>query len=461
MEKDTNINEIKKIHTNNDVKTKKIRPETPSIDVVAIRNMGENSGNNILKNFSVLFKQIVLNENKNFLEGDVNMIEYLISKHSKININNVCKLIKLNLKINSEFNLLNQFGERLPILKELKLTNSVIPSIEDLGSNFKNLVVLIMDNCYLKDLSGIICFENLEEFSAKNNRIYDLFASDTIYLKISLYKNNKVEDLENITFLSGLENLHTLILKDNPIANNTQYLENLRIQIPWIQELDIDYQQKVHYENPKLDSKNSTSSSEFYLKESLKDSKNSKDFVYDLTTKENVEKYSRKLEKINVNTSIKDLKDNKSQEFYDVNKSEVFSLGGGKSYVGDSSLTTNTNSNSLMASHSTFKSNNNKNNFNTSQNTLTQSSMTSLHNSIFNMENRNSNILNINIDNNKLLALNKLNPVKLKNNGKDITNEKNEIKKVLAKHSQYVEINQEKEIMMKKLNKNTNKTNKK
>ena len=70
---------------------------------------------------------------------------------------------KLGIKINSDFGLLNQFGEYLPNLRELKLNHSVIQGISDIGTNFRNLQILHICNCNLKELSGsykLIIFRN-------------------------------------------------------------------------------------------------------------------------------------------------------------------------------------------------------------------------------------------------------------------------------------------------------------
>lgn len=431
----------------------KLRPQTPSIDVIAIRNSGENSG--VIKNFSSFFKQIVSNENKNFLGGEVNMIEYIISKYSNISINNVSQLVKLHLKIHAEYNLLNQFGERLPNLKELKLNNSNIPSISDLGSNFKGLVVLYMDNCNLVDLSGIICFENLKEFSAKNNKINDLFEIESVtsiqYLQL---ENNLIEELENITFVSTLENLNTLILKGNPICTNNNYLNQIKKEIPWLKDLDTDYEQKISYDNPMF---NATSSSFFNSSvnsnDSQKGSKNNE-------LSNSISKKKNTLEPINANNNSlsQDSKnDNERNEIEegiegDFDNNEISSKYDkldnrmDKSLV--DSLTTNSQTNSFLASHSTFKSFNKK----TNNNLLSQENPL--------IKSKGSNMFSINIDNNKLVKLGKLNPVKLKPNEEDEREEKEEMKKVFANHNECLDLDQEKEEIMKKLNKKGSSLNK-
>lgn len=431
----------------------KLRPQTPSIDVIAIRNSGENSG--VIKNFSSFFKQIVSNENKNFLGGEVNMIEYIISKYSNISINNVSQLVKLHLKIHAEYNLLNQFGERLPNLKELKLNNSNIPSISDLGSNFKGLVVLYMDNCNLVDLSGIICFENLKEFSAKNNKINDLFEIESVtsiqYLQL---ENNLIEELENITFVSTLENLNTLILKGNPICTNNNYLNQIKKEIPWLKDLDTDYEQKISYDNPMF---NATSSSFFNSSvnsnDSQKGSKNNE-------LSNSISKKKNTLEPINANNNSlsQDSKnDNERNDIEegiegDFDNNEISSKYDkldnrmDKSLV--DSLTTNSQTNSFLASHSTFKSFNKK----TNNNLLSQENPL--------IKSKGSNMFSINIDNNKLVKLGKLNPVKLKPNEEDEREEKEEMKKVFANHNECLDLDQEKEEIMKKLNKKGSSLNK-
>jgi Leucine-rich repeat (LRR) protein len=109
-----------------------------------------------------------------------------------VSIGEIPSLLKLNLKTSSEYGLLNQFGERLPNLKELKLNFSNIISIIDLGSSFKNLLVLHMDNCNLKDICGIVCFNSLVELSMRNNKISDLFEIEGLsnsleYLQLENY----------------------------------------------------------------------------------------------------------------------------------------------------------------------------------------------------------------------------------------------------------------------------------
>ena len=232
---------------------KRIRPETPHVIIgdtnssistsnsisTSISNVNVNQNNDLLfKNFSNFMRQIVDSENEKFLNGDINVIDYVLAKYLRININDLKHLRKLSIKINGSYGLLNQFGQRLVELKCLKLNDSFIPEINDLGSNFKNIIILQMNNCRLKELSGIVCFEFLEVFEAKNNEISDLIELEmcTSIKKLNL-SNNLIEKEENIYFLSSLDNLVYVNLSGNPIKNYDKKLKEL---LPNLKEIDIE-----------------------------------------------------------------------------------------------------------------------------------------------------------------------------------------------------------------------------
>ena len=221
---------------------KRARPETPRVFIGENMNNNQSQNQNakndlIFRNFSNFMRQIVDNKNDKFLNGDINVIDYVLAKYLKLNISEIQNLRKLNIKINGSYGLLNQFGERLINLKFLKLNDSFIQSIDDLGSNFKNLKILQINNCKLKELSGIICFQQLEILEAKNNEISDLIELEmsTSLVKLNL-ENNLIEDEQNIYFLSSLDNLDYINLSGNPIKN---YQNKLKELLPNLKEIDV------------------------------------------------------------------------------------------------------------------------------------------------------------------------------------------------------------------------------
>ena len=154
--------------------------------------LNEESENDKRKNYSISeYNKIVSSINKNqsptntnkyeeeILEGKINIIDKVIQKHMPVS--NDSKVISihpgltsLSLKIDKDFNMMNDIGYRLPNLIELNLQGSEIESIMDIGTSFNKLEKLNVSGCGLTDLSGIICFQNLKELNASNNKITDL-----------------------------------------------------------------------------------------------------------------------------------------------------------------------------------------------------------------------------------------------------------------------------------------------
>ena len=175
------------------------------------------------KNYSISeYNKIVSSINKNksltstnkyeegILEGKINIIDKVIQKHMPVS--NDSKVISihpgltsLSLKIDKNFNMMNDIGYRLPNLIELNLQGSEIESIMDIGTSFNKLEKLNVSGCGLTDLSGIICFQNLKELNASNNKITDLIDIEMCEeLKIIDLSNNLISDENNLLFLNSL-----------------------------------------------------------------------------------------------------------------------------------------------------------------------------------------------------------------------------------------------------------------
>ena len=205
----------------------KPRPQTPLVRVMnsAISNLensreGKNTNDYFLKNFSNFMKQIIDNKNEIFLSGDKNLVKYILSKYLNIPENDLNSLKKLSILITNNYGLLNQFGNFLPELKLLKLNGSNILTFNDIGTNFNKIECLQMKSCHLKDLNGIICMQNLQILDIEDNEISDLIDIDMCseLKKINLRKN-KILDSDNLTFLSSINNLEYIDLRDNPICD--------------------------------------------------------------------------------------------------------------------------------------------------------------------------------------------------------------------------------------------------
>ena len=216
-------------------------------------NEGQKEKENEIKNYSISeYNKIVNSINNNFnskeinkknkhdkeiLEGNINIIDKIIQKY--IPASNDNKIIKihpglthLSLKIDKNFNMLNDIGYRLPNLLELNLSNSDLESIMDIGTTFKKLEKLNVSNCGLSDLNGIICFQNLKELIASKNKINDLIYIEMCEeIKIIDLSYNLIEDENNLLFLNSCPKLQKVILTGNKIKSSGKNLLDKNIQL--------------------------------------------------------------------------------------------------------------------------------------------------------------------------------------------------------------------------------------
>ena len=209
----------------------RLRPKTPCIRVSTLSSSSRESlsssivtkasstNNNFLKNFQNFMKTIIDNQNETFLNGDKNLIKYTLSQYLNIPEDELASLTKLSIIISNDYGLLNQFGKFLPKLEILKLNTSNILSFNDIGTNFNHIKCLQMRSCHLKDINGLICMQSIEILDVEDNEISDVIDIEmcSTLQKINL-KSNKISDESNLTFLSSIDCLKYLNIKDNPIC---------------------------------------------------------------------------------------------------------------------------------------------------------------------------------------------------------------------------------------------------
>ena len=212
---------------------------------------GQKDEDDKIKNYSISeYNKIVssINNNNNkikdknkyeeeILEGKINIIDKIIQKYMPSSTDNKViqihqGLTSLSLKIDKNFNMLNDIGYRLPNLIELNLSGSELDSIMDIGTSFNKLEKLNVSNCGLSDLNGIICFQNLKELNASNNKITDLIYVEMCEeLKIIDLSNNLIDDENNLLFLNSCPKLQKVILTGNKIKKSEKNLLDKNIQL--------------------------------------------------------------------------------------------------------------------------------------------------------------------------------------------------------------------------------------
>ncbi|CAG02391.1 unnamed protein product, partial [Tetraodon nigroviridis] len=125
----------------------------------------------------------------------------------------------LELCIDTQEHTLGNFGVYLPKLIQLRMNNSVIKSVRDLGTTLYHLQVLWMTRCSLRDLSGIANFSSLKELYLAYNSVSQLSQVGMLEnLQLLDLEGNDVADLVQVQYLALCAKLQTLILEGNPVC---------------------------------------------------------------------------------------------------------------------------------------------------------------------------------------------------------------------------------------------------
>ncbi|NWU92484.1 LRC56 protein, partial [Upupa epops] len=155
----------------------------------------------------------------------------------------------LEMHVDTRENTLGNFGASLPNLQELKLSNSCLLSVRDLGTTLSHLQVLWMAHCELSDLDGISSCSSLKELYVSYNKISELGQLVWLdHLEVLDLEGNNVEDISQMWYLGLCSKLRRLTVQGNlmclkPSAKATEepgynYRAEVRNLIPHLEYLD-------------------------------------------------------------------------------------------------------------------------------------------------------------------------------------------------------------------------------
>ncbi|XP_077067465.1 leucine-rich repeat-containing protein 56 isoform X2 [Siphateles boraxobius] len=172
---------------------------------------------------------------------------------------------------------LDNFGIYLPKLTQLKMNNSLISSVRDLGTSLSHLQVLWLSRCGLTDLEGVLALASLKELYVAYNSISDLTPVSMLeYLELLDLEGNDVDDLAQLMYLGCCGKLRTLSLEGNPVCTcpspgmsevlDYSYRSAVREMIPQLSFLD-----DVPAEEEKPQCCSTSQQDWTLLKESIKD----------------------------------------------------------------------------------------------------------------------------------------------------------------------------------------------
>ncbi|KAK2867515.1 hypothetical protein Q8A67_025632 [Cirrhinus molitorella] len=131
------------------------------------------------------------------------------------------EVTSLEMCVDTRQDTLDNFGIYLPKLTQLKMNNSLISSVRDLGSGLSHLQVLNLARCGLTDLEGISALSSLKELYVAFNSISDLSPVSLLEdLELLDLEENEVEDLAQLWYLGRCVKLRTLSLEGNPVCTH-------------------------------------------------------------------------------------------------------------------------------------------------------------------------------------------------------------------------------------------------
>ena len=220
-----NLTELKKRRQHSQDK-ENIRTQIPTTSAgkrVPLRASEPLAGKGVLfgSAFEDKFFDIIENEE---VENETELTEKLLETALDMDVEEMRELQKIEMKVDTTYNNLQIVGEIFSSLEMLRLSDSFLNSLRDLGTSFRNLRVLWVCRCDLKDLSGIVSLESLNELYASYNYIDDLFElSQLMSIKVADFEGNTVKSFDEIMYLTTCHKLKDLCLVFNPITKERNY----------------------------------------------------------------------------------------------------------------------------------------------------------------------------------------------------------------------------------------------
>ncbi|XP_064020008.1 leucine-rich repeat-containing protein 56 isoform X2 [Pogoniulus pusillus] len=154
----------------------------------------------------------------------------------------------LEVRVDTRDSSLGNLGAYLPSLRELKLNDSLLVTVRDLGTSLSHLQVLWMARCGLTDLDGISSCSSLKLYVAYNN-ISDLSQLPWLdHLEVLDLEGNHIEDINQMQYLGLCGKLRCLTVEGNLIclkptaeaaeASGYNYRAAIQKLLPHLQCLD-------------------------------------------------------------------------------------------------------------------------------------------------------------------------------------------------------------------------------
>ncbi|XP_060591602.1 uncharacterized protein LOC132746464 isoform X2 [Ruditapes philippinarum] len=194
------------------------------------------------------FKEACINPEPIVIEETDLLLEQFLSPRKLMlltGVDNLDDIRHLEMKVNTTDTSLGNFGQLLQNLTQLKVSNSTIPRIRDLGSSLRSLHVLWASRCSLTELDGISSMCNLRELYLSYNEICDISALSMLdQIEILDLEGNNLDDIMQVQYLAICGKLTNLTLDGNPLCITSSPDDDSAV--------DYDYRQAVKKAIPHL-----------------------------------------------------------------------------------------------------------------------------------------------------------------------------------------------------------------
>ncbi|KAL3841332.1 hypothetical protein ACJMK2_019493 [Sinanodonta woodiana] len=168
------------------------------------------------------FKESCINPDPVMVEESELLMEHYLSPRKLrmlTGVDNLDDVKSLDLRVDTSETSLGNFGALLPNLVQLKVSNSAIPRIRDLGSSLRGLRILWMSRCGLSELDGISSMSSLKELYLSYNEISDISPLCLLdQLQILDLEGNNLDDISQVQHLGLCPSLNKLTLDGNPLC---------------------------------------------------------------------------------------------------------------------------------------------------------------------------------------------------------------------------------------------------
>ncbi|XP_071414816.1 leucine-rich repeat-containing protein 56 [Pithys albifrons albifrons] len=154
-------------------------------------------------------------------DGELLIEEHLSPRKLKVltGVDDLQQAKFLEMRVDTREISLGNFGVHLPNLRELKLNNSLLVSVRDLGTSLSHLCVLWVACCGLSDLDGISSCSSLKELYIAYNNISELSQLTWLDgLEVLDLEGNNIEDIDQMQYLRLCCKLSHLTVEGNLIC---------------------------------------------------------------------------------------------------------------------------------------------------------------------------------------------------------------------------------------------------